>query len=154
ESITAKKAAQRAIFHVQRELEQLVIDEGDASVALCDRGTVDGVAYWPNSAESFWKEMGVKSEEEILRYHAVIHLRPPSESDGYNQRTNVLRIESAHQAELIDQKIEMAWKDHPRRFFVESTPRFIDKLVESVKILEGLLPEDCRKSLEQMTKTR
>src|SRR5262245_41814414 len=45
----ARRAAQRAIFHVQRELEQLALEEGRGAVALCDRGTIDGLAYWPGS---------------------------------------------------------------------------------------------------------
>lgn len=46
------RAAQRAIFHVQRELEALVHEQSVVAVALCDRGTVDGLAYWPGDADS------------------------------------------------------------------------------------------------------
>ncbi len=42
-----RKAAQRAIYRVQWEVERLVVEEGEVAVALCDRGTVDGGAYWP-----------------------------------------------------------------------------------------------------------
>jgi len=40
------RAAQRAIYHVQHELEILALTHAPALV-LCDRGTVDGAAYWP-----------------------------------------------------------------------------------------------------------
>jgi predicted ATPase len=40
-----RRPAQRAIFHVQRELEA-VADATNSAIVLCDRGTVDGVAYW------------------------------------------------------------------------------------------------------------
>jgi predicted ATPase len=36
-----RKAAQRAIFHVQRELEEIGAAD-NAAIVLCDRGTVDG----------------------------------------------------------------------------------------------------------------
>lgn len=41
-----KRAAQRAIFHVQRELENAG-DSHNPTIVLCDRGTLDGLAYWP-----------------------------------------------------------------------------------------------------------
>src|SRR3569623_1954750 len=41
-----RRAAPRALFHVQRELEATT--EGEAlAIVLCDRGTVGGGAYWP-----------------------------------------------------------------------------------------------------------
>jgi hypothetical protein len=40
------RAAQRAIFYVQRELEAAAEAENPA-IVLCDRATIDGAAYWP-----------------------------------------------------------------------------------------------------------
>ncbi len=48
-SIPGQRAAQRAIFHVQRAIERLVDEEGRVAVGLCDRGTLDGLAYWPDA---------------------------------------------------------------------------------------------------------
>jgi predicted ATPase len=48
-----RRAAQRAIFHIQRELE-IVGDNHNPAVVLCDRGTIDGLAYWPGPIEDFW----------------------------------------------------------------------------------------------------
>src|ERR1044071_7942350 len=45
DGIAARQAEQRAIFYVERELEAMADAEG-AAVVLCDRGTVDGGAYW------------------------------------------------------------------------------------------------------------
>src|ERR1041385_7974553 len=55
-AVTQRKAAQRAIFYVQRELESVWAAE-DAAIVLCDRGTVDGAAYWPGP-EDFWSSVG------------------------------------------------------------------------------------------------
>lgn len=41
---SCRRAAQRAIFHVQRELESTG-DSHNPAIVLCDRGTVDGLAY-------------------------------------------------------------------------------------------------------------
>ncbi|NNE16978.1 MAG: AAA family ATPase, partial [Myxococcales bacterium] len=45
DSEVALRAAQRAIYHVQHEQEDLVMGEREVAVVLCDRGTVDGLAY-------------------------------------------------------------------------------------------------------------
>jgi len=45
-----RQAAQKAIFYVQRELEAAADAEHQA-VVLCDRGTVDGAAYWPGPGD-------------------------------------------------------------------------------------------------------
>ena len=66
----ARRAAQRAIFHIQRELERLTLEERQAAVVLCDRGTLDGVAYWPGAADDFFAELGIAPDLEIDRYQA------------------------------------------------------------------------------------
>jgi hypothetical protein len=135
-----RRAAQRAIYYVQRELEAAA-DDGNVALLLCDRGTVDGAAYWPGPAD-FWPEVGSTLERELERYAAVIHLRTPQATD-YN-RSNPLRIESAQQAEAIDNAIAQAWAGHPCRFAVESTADFLTKARRALEILSAQLPECCR----------
>jgi AAA domain len=48
---TCRRAAQRAIFYVQRELE-IAGDSHNPAIVLCDRGTLDGLAYWPGLRRS------------------------------------------------------------------------------------------------------
>ncbi|MBK7961763.1 MAG: AAA family ATPase [Bdellovibrionales bacterium] len=117
------KKAQRAIFFVQRELERLVDDEKQSAIVLCDRGTLDGLAYWPDDEALFWKELGTSKAEQFSRYAAVIHLRTPPLEQGYNHQ-NPVRIESAIQAAEIDQKIANAWNGHPRRFSLKAIVNF------------------------------
>lgn len=143
ETLASKKAAQRAIFHVQRELEQLVEDEEDSAIALCDRGTVDGLAYWPCEEELFWKEVEKVKKQELKRYAAVIHLRTPSLIKGYNH-SNPLRIESAKQAAKIDELIAKAWEEHEKRFFVDSTDDFLEKVYTAINIIRNELPDCCK----------
>jgi predicted ATPase len=136
----AQRAAQRAIYHVQRELEACA-EAWNAALLLCDRGTIDGLAYWPGPPD-FWSSVGTTLEQELARYAAVIHLRTPRATE-YN-RNNPLRIESAAQAERIDQAIERAWSTHPRRFMIESSPDFLTKATHALEILAAELPECCR----------
>ena len=142
ESVGLRQAAQRAIFYVQRELETAADGENPA-VVLCDRGTIDGAAYWPNQ-DDLWSSVGTTLEEQLKRYDAVIHLRTPTIDNGYN-RTNPLRIESAADATDIDGRIERLWQGHPRRFIVEATPDFMEKASRAIEILRAEMPECCRR---------
>ncbi len=136
-----RKAAQRAIFHVQRELE-VIGDTHNAALVLCDRGTVDGLAYWPGPPEEFWTSLGVRPEEELARYDAVIHLRTPPAGRGYNH-TNPLRIETARVAARIDERLLAAWADHPRRVVIDSERTFLDKASHALEALRNELPPCC-----------
>lgn len=143
ESEASRKAAQRAIFHVQRQLEQLTGGDGQPAIKLCDRGTLDGLAYWPGPGSEMLAEVGSTRAVELARYDAVIHLRTPSAALGYNH-SNTLRVEPALVAAEIDRRIEEAWSGHPRRFFVESREDFLAKAAETLHLLRDELPECCR----------
>jgi predicted ATPase len=141
--VAARRAAQRAIFRVQRELERMALENG-AGLVICDRGTVDGVAYWPDDPSTLWSDLGALPTEEVARYAAVIHLRTPE--NDYAGSANPLRIESAAEARVIDRKIEEAWSSHPRRAFVESTPDFMDKATAAIELLRREVPACCREA--------
>ncbi len=138
-----RRAAQRAIYHIQLELERVVIDEREAAVALCDRGTIDGAAYWPDRAASYFNALATRVEAELARYAAVIHLRSPATSSGYN-RQNRLRIESADEAARLDALILDAWSGHPRRFIIESTADFVTKAARALELVKAELPLCCQ----------
>lgn len=146
ESTSARLAAQRAILHVQKEMETLVLSEHRWSMGLCDRGSLDGLAYWPEDVNAFWRMTGTNLEEEYRRYLSVIHLRSPSEEHGYNHQ-NPLRTESSSQARLIDQKIHSIWSKHPKYRMIESTPDFLTKTKIAIQYIAEDLPECCRQSL-------
>jgi predicted ATPase len=137
-----RRAAQRAIFRVQRELEATATD-GQHAIVLCDRGTVDGVAYWPGE-DDFWQQFDTTSDQELARYQAVIHLRVPTEHDY--TRSNPLRIESAVEASAIDLQIASTWSRHPRYFQVPASQDFLDKIATAVGLIMAELPECCRPS--------
>ncbi len=139
----ARRAAQRAIYHVQREVENVIVGEGLVAVALCDRGTVDGSAYWPGPIDEYWEALGTTLEEELSRYAAVIHLRTPSADRGYNH-DNALRTESPVEAQQIDERILEAWKDHPHRLIVESQEDFLVKASRALELVRDWLPPCCR----------
>ena len=138
--VAGRKAAQRAIFHVQRELEDAAAD--NAAIVLCDRGTVDGAAYWPGP-DDYFAAVNTTQAAELRRYDAVIHLRTPPLGNGYNHQ-NPLRTETAHDAAGVDRRILKVWETHPRRFVVDATPDFLSKVGRVLELIRAELPECCR----------
>ena len=135
-----RRAAQRAIYYVQRELEAATAAVQPA-VILCDRGTVDGRAYWPGP-DDFWPQVGTRLEAELSRYDVVIHLRTPP--DGAYNFSNPLRRESPAEARAIDDLIVQAWEKHPRRLIIEAESDFLTKVAKAIEVVKGEVPACCR----------
>jgi predicted ATPase len=83
-SAPLRQAAQRAIFHIQCELEA-VADSENAAVVLCDRGTVDCGAYWAGEGGLF-SAVGTTRAIEMARYDAVIHTAHADIARGIQSR--------------------------------------------------------------------
>ena len=138
-----RQAAQRAIYHVQRELEA-VGDARAAAIVVCDRGTVDGAAFWPvTGGKTLWSAVGSTLDDELGRYAVVIHLRTPAVGSGYYNHRNPLRLETEEEAAAIDNRIARLWADHPRRFEIAATAQFLDKAARAIEILRQELPQCC-----------
>lgn len=136
------RASQRAILHIQQELESIVEGERKWPVCLCDRGVLDGLAYWQGDEADFWAAAQSSLAAEYARYHCVIHLRTPTEEHGYNH-DNPLRVETASQAALIDEKIHKIWSGHPRYHMINSHPDFLVKAETAVRHIIQELPPIC-----------
>lgn len=129
-----RKASQRCIYYIQKELEQLARLTAKSQVVLCDRGTVDGLAYWPGEPLAFWDEVGSSYEMEIRKYHSVIHLQTPSLERGYNHQ-NPVRTETALEAQIIDERIKIAWDQHPNVSLVKSDTDFVRKVEKVIDLI-------------------
>jgi hypothetical protein len=92
--------------------------------------------------ESFWNDVNADAQRELTRYDAVIHMETPASNGGYNTQ-NPLRAESALEARMINDRILEAWKEHPRRSIISSTPDFLDKAVAALKSIAAELPKCC-----------
>ena len=135
-----RRAAQRAIFHVQVELENMLADS-NAAIILFDRGIVDGSAYWPGPG-SFWGDVGMTREDALSRYDAVVHMRSPDAPNGYGHQ-NPLRTESPDEARAIDDRILAAWNGHPHRFIIDATPNFLTKAERALALIRAQIPDCC-----------
>lgn len=136
------RAAQLAIYAVQRQLENLVLEERQVAIALCDRGTLDGLAYWPDPPEALWKATETTESEELARYAAVVHLEVPSVEQGY--QNDSIRVETAARAASIDSKIAAAWHRHGNRTVVPAGENFEQKASQALGAIRALLPPCCR----------
>lgn len=134
-----RRAAQRVIYRVQVELERMTLDDASGTATLCDRGTIDGLAYWPGRWEDFFSDVGTTLERELARYAAVVHLRVPGAAIGY--RGSSLRIESAAEAEDIDRRLLEVWAGHPRRVIIETDSDFFLKTARTLEVFRALLSE-------------
>lgn len=137
-SIESQLCQQRAIFKVQRELENLTFLDWPKKVLICDRGSLDGLAYWPSTAESFFIENQTQLEQELSRYNVVIHLEV-AKQENYNSDHSDIRVESHEKALQIDEKIKNVWMDHPCRFIVHNNTDFIEKIAKVHSLVEKII---------------
>lgn len=133
----AMKCIQRAVYWVQGELESLAENTYRAPVMLLDRGSLDGVAYWPGEGSGFLRSVGSSFAREAGRYDIVLHLRTPR---GRDYRSGGTRIESPREALRIDRRIEAAWSRHPRRFVIADEPDFLVKMQRVKEVLRREAP--------------
>ena len=63
----AQRFAQTAIFQVQRDLEEVQASLYPGRALLCDRGTIDGAAYWPGEAHDYFHAVGTTFDAELRR---------------------------------------------------------------------------------------
>jgi predicted ATPase len=138
-----RQAAQRAIYHVQREIEHAA-EATNPALILCDRGTLDAMAYWLGD-DDFLAQVGTTLNAELARYDVVIHLRTPAFGSGQDH-DNPLRIESAVEASAIDERILTAWQHHPRRLIIDAAPDFLTKAAQVVGIVRAETPACCQPS--------
>ncbi|HOX22798.1 MAG TPA: ATP-binding protein [Elusimicrobiales bacterium] len=124
---------QRAIYYIVRELEDLTERTSDASVIICDRGTLDGEAYWPSGEGTLLESVGSTPEQEFARYDAVVFMHTPKTLSFYQGSST--RIESHRQALELDKKLEKVWKNHPKLYLMDEHSDFIEKMNRSIEIL-------------------
>ncbi|NUN97094.1 MAG: ATP-binding protein [Candidatus Omnitrophica bacterium] len=136
---------QRAVFHLQLSLENAVAEATEREgVLVCDRGTLDSLAYWRllgGSEEGFWEFSGMTREEHLARYLGVIHLETAAvgASEHYT-RSEIGRPEPPEEAARIDSLCRSAWEGHPNRVFIPNTPGgWSEKLERAWAAVGGML---------------
>jgi len=136
----ARESAQRAIYHVQRNLEDVQTTRFGERVLLCDRGTIDGAAYWPSGAEGFFEAVDSSLEAELERYDAVVFFETAA-AGGNNiiEDGNPVRTESSDEAVSLDQRLRQLWSQHNNFYVVEHQRSFLRKVQKGLEVLMQLV---------------
>jgi predicted ATPase len=129
--------AQKAIYATQKELEELREKTNPESLIVCDRGSLDALAYWPDTEEHFYKTVHTTRETEIARYQWIIHLDTATEPD-YDS-SNPVRTEDFHEALLLNEKIKKSWEGHPQRVIISSENDFFSKMRKATQVIAAIL---------------
>lgn len=135
----ANRAAQNAIFHVQRNLEDVQSALYSERVLLCDRGTVDSAAYWSDGPEAFFRSVGTTLSAELSRYDAVVFFETAAVAGLSIEGGNPVRCETLSQAVELDQKLRALWAQHPRFTLVRHSNSFLEKMFGALRILQTLV---------------
>lgn len=137
----AARSAQAAIYHVQRNLEDIQASQYPDRVLLCDRGTVDGGAYWPDGPTEFFDHVGSSHDEELARYDAVIFFETAACGGHGFESENRFRTESQHEAVDLDARLRNLWTPHERFTLIPHTASFFRKMTIGLGILENLVAQ-------------
>ncbi len=129
--------AQKAIYETQKELEELRMKTNPEQLIVCDRGSLDALAYWPDTEEHFYKTVRSTRAIELARYQWIIHLDTATEPDY--DTTNPVRTEDFHEALLLNEKIKKSWEGHPQRVVITSETDFFSKMKKATTVIEAIL---------------
>jgi predicted ATPase len=137
----ARRSVQTTIFHVQRNLEQVQSALYPSRTLLCDRGTVDGAAYWPGDPAEYFAAVGTSLEAELRRYDAVIFFETAAVGGASIEGGNPIRNESLAAAVKLDAKLRALWSQHPRFILVPHNASFFKKISFGLAALEGIVSQ-------------
>ena len=139
----ARAATQRAIFHAQVALEDIQGALYPGRVLLCDRGTIDGSAFWPEEApKGFFETLDTTLETQLERYDAVIFFESAAIGDIAIEGGNPARTESNAQARELDMRLRESWSKHPNFHFVPHSTSFFAKLQNGLARLEAIVEDN------------
>jgi predicted ATPase len=136
QSSEERRAVQRAIFAVQRNLESIHESRlAPGQVLVCDRGVPDGAGYWPEGPAAFFAAMGTDWHSELERYEAVLFLETAAAGGLSIADGNPIRTETTSAAVGIDLQLRQVWERHPNCHFVPHARDFADKLAAGRNLL-------------------
>ena len=135
----ALRLIQTAIFQMQRKLEDVQAALYPNRTLLCDRGTVDGAAYWPGSANAYFAALKTTLAAELNRYETVIFFETAAVAGSSIEGGNPIRNESLAEAVALDARLRALWSRHPRFILIPHNPSFFKKIGAGLAALEEVL---------------
>lgn len=142
DEVHAKRSAQKAIYHVQRNLEDIHAALYPERILLCDRGTLDSAVYWPNQDDQdFYSVLSTTLEAEIGRYDAVIFFETAAVGNLAIEGGNPERTETIDEAVALDRRLQEIWGRHPNYHFIPHEMSFFKKLQAGLTQLTQLVTQ-------------
>ncbi len=129
--------AQKSILTTQNELEQLLMENFPERLLVCDRGSLDSLAYWPDTEKHFFETIHSTREKELAKYDWILHLDTAFENDY--DTSNPIRTEDFHEALMLNEKIKKAWDGHPKRVILTAQNDFFTKMRKATDIVAEIL---------------
>lgn len=137
--VEAVRSAQRAIYHVQRNLEEIQAAKYPDRILLCDRGTIDGAAYWPDGDGSFFEEVGTSLDEELSHYDGVIFFESAAVGGLDIEGGNPIRKETIGEAVALDTQLRQLWNQHENFALVPHNESFFEKIATGLRFLKDMV---------------
>lgn len=135
---------QEAILNLQRSLEEayfLIAQATEKTVLVCDRGILDGAAYWPDGLEAYLKHFAICPHTINAQYDAVIHLESLATAmpEQFSIMGNKHRYESLTEAQERERATYQAWLNHPLRLFIPGNQPLDDKIEQVLTLIRSFL---------------
>jgi thymidylate kinase len=130
----AHTAFQRTVLEQQISKEEATfaraLTEGHPrAVIICDRGSVDGIAYDEEGVLAILTEKRMVRAHLLQRYTAVLHLKSAAcgAEASYTRANNAARFENVTEAVQRDERVLNAWLGHSHLTIIPSCPNVSDK---------------------------
>ncbi len=140
DEIEARKATQKTIYSIQKNLEKVQSERYPHRILLCDRGSLDSAVYWPDGPENFFKEMQTTLEDELARYDSVIFFE--SAAVGHQsviEGGNPSRNESIAEAARLDHELKAIWSKHPNFHHIPHSQSFLKKINVAIQCMTDVI---------------
>jgi hypothetical protein len=138
------RAFQGSILSIQQELEasfERLAQNCRVRLIVCDRGVLDGAAYWPGGREAFLRHFGQSLEDCFARYRSVLHLQSLAESHPhlYGTENNAIRYEGLAEALRVERAVRAAWEGHPGLVVIPGEVEQQAKIARVIEHLQAML---------------
>lgn len=139
-----QQSFQSAILSIQKELEsayELVACEHNARLLVCDRGILDGSAYWSGGLIAFSEHFSLQVAECYSRYVAILHLESlaTANPEKYGKAGNDKRFEGVEEAAERELLTRNAWEGHSSWVLISGRRDVGAKISEVLGIVRFLL---------------
>ena len=137
--VPAQVATQKTIYHAQKNMEDIHHSLYPGRVLLCDRGTVDGAAYWPKASDDFFATLSTNLKQELARYDAVIFFESAAIGNISIEGGNPTRLEDNAQAVKLDKELRSFWSRHHNFVHVPHEKSFFCKLTRALNAVLAMV---------------